>query len=132
MSTAMLTLTCCYSYKQKQNFNLPTKHCKFLSRMCSRFCPDRTLLIIITEPQHDISNNVLCATSKGLDQDLSLKGGCTGSSQSTLCQMPQCWKSHIVAQIIIPKQNSRLGMSVTTQGGSGRQCVTGPGRNIPK
>ena len=26
----------------------------------------------------------------------------------------------------------RLGMSVTTQGGSGRQCVTGPGRNIPK
>ena len=27
---------------------------------------------------------------------------------------------------------SRLGMSVTTQGGSGRQCVTGPGRNIPK
>ena len=27
---------------------------------------------------------------------------------------------------------ARLGMSVTTQGGSGRQCVTGPGRNIPK
>ena len=26
--------------------------------------------------------------------------------------------------------NSRLGMSVTTQGGSGRQCVTGPRRNI--
>ena len=27
---------------------------------------------------------------------------------------------------------TRLGMSVTTQGGSGRQCVTGSGRNIPK
>ena len=27
---------------------------------------------------------------------------------------------------------ARLGMSVTTQGGSGRQCVTGPGRNFPK
>ena len=27
---------------------------------------------------------------------------------------------------------SRLGMSVTTQGGSGRQCVTGAGRNISK
>ena len=26
----------------------------------------------------------------------------------------------------------RLGMSVTTQGGSGRQYVTGPGRNISK
>ena len=30
------------------------------------------------------------------------------------------------------KYMSRLGMSVTMQGGSGRQCVTGPGRNIPK
>ena len=28
--------------------------------------------------------------------------------------------------------HSRLGMSVTTQGGSGRQCVTGPGRNLSK
>ena len=27
---------------------------------------------------------------------------------------------------------SRLGMSVTVQGGSGRQYVTGPGRNISK
>ena len=27
---------------------------------------------------------------------------------------------------------SRLGMSVTTQGGFGRQFVTGPGRNIFK
>ena len=27
---------------------------------------------------------------------------------------------------------SRLGMSVTTQGGSGRQYVTGPGRNNSK
>ena len=25
---------------------------------------------------------------------------------------------------------TRLGMSVTTQGGSGRQCVTGTGRNL--
>ena len=28
--------------------------------------------------------------------------------------------------------HTRLGMSVTTQGGSGRQYVTGPGRNISK
>ena len=27
---------------------------------------------------------------------------------------------------------SRLGMFVTTQGGSGQQCVTGPRRNISK
>ena len=34
--------------------------------------------------------------------------------------------------IILTWQVSRLGMSVTTQAGSGRQYVTGPGRNISK
>ena len=28
---------------------------------------------------------------------LSLKGGCTGSSESTLIEMPHCWKSHVAA-----------------------------------
>ena len=75
------------------------------------------------EPRHEISNNVVCATSKGSDQPahtrslirafscrlnnlknikllaehhlelLSLKGGCTCSSESTLVKMPHCWKS---------------------------------------
>ena len=31
---------------------------------------------------------------------LSLKGGCTASSESTLVEMPHCWKSHVLAQII--------------------------------
>ena len=26
---------------------------------------------------------------------LSLKGGCTGSFESTLVKMPHCWKSHV-------------------------------------
>ena len=30
---------------------------------------------------------------------LSLKGGCRGSSESTLVKMPHCWKSHATAQI---------------------------------
>ena len=30
---------------------------------------------------------------------LSLTGGCTGSSESTLIKMPHCWKSHALAQI---------------------------------
>ena len=30
---------------------------------------------------------------------LSLKRGCTCSSQSTLIKMPHCWKSHVTAQI---------------------------------
>ena len=32
---------------------------------------------------------------------LSLKGGCTGSSESTLVKMPHCWKSHVTTQNFI-------------------------------
>ena len=30
---------------------------------------------------------------------LSLKGGCTGLSESTHITMPHCWKSHVPAQM---------------------------------
>ena len=30
---------------------------------------------------------------------LSLKGGCRGSSESTLVKMPHCWKSHVAAHM---------------------------------
>ena len=40
--------------------------------------------------------------------------------------------SYQLSQTIKRTRISRLGMSVTTQGGSGRQCVTGPRRNISK
>ena len=30
---------------------------------------------------------------------LSLKGGCTGSSESTLVKMPHCWKSRVAAHM---------------------------------
>ena len=30
---------------------------------------------------------------------LSLKGGYTGSSESTHVKMPHCWKSHVMAQL---------------------------------
>ena len=30
---------------------------------------------------------------------LSLKGGCRGSSESTLVKMPPCWKSHALAHM---------------------------------
>ena len=33
----------------------------------------------------------------------SLKGGCTGSSESTLVKMPDCWKSYVVAHILFIK-----------------------------
>ena len=31
---------------------------------------------------------------------LSLKGSCTGWSESTLVKMPHCWKSHVTTQIM--------------------------------
>ena len=31
---------------------------------------------------------------------LSLKGGCTGLSKSTLVKMTHCWKSHVTAKLI--------------------------------
>ena len=68
---------------------------------------------------------LVCATSKASDQPaqmhslirafdsrcvklltehnlefLSLKGGCTGLSESALNKMPHCWKSHIMAQLL--------------------------------
>ena len=32
---------------------------------------------------------------------LSLKGGCIGSSESTLVKMPHCLKSHVAAYIVL-------------------------------
>ena len=42
--------------------------------------------------------NVKLLTEHNLES-LSLTGGCTGSSESTLVEMPHCWKSHVMAQI---------------------------------
>ena len=46
---------------------------------------------------------------------LSLKGGCTGSSESTLAKMPHRWKSHDTVQIIVIHYKiieSKFGASV--------------------
>ena len=81
----------------------------------------------MTESRHDISNNVVCATSKASDQPvhtrslisafasglniyvelltehhfefLTSKGGCSCSSEYTHVKMPHCWKSHAMAHI---------------------------------
>ena len=82
---------------------------------------------MLYEPVHEISNNVVCATSKASDQPahtrslirafashfsmivklltehhlefLSLKESCTGSSNSTHIKMLNCWKSHATAHM---------------------------------
>ena len=89
--------------------------CTYMLKECLK---NDFMSLFIIEPRHDISNNVVCATSKGSDQPahtrslislcllleyditlkllaehhyefLSLKGGCTDSSESTLVKMPQ-------------------------------------------
>ena len=42
---------------------------------------------------------------------LSLKGGCRGSSESTLVKMSNCWKSHAAAQLIFKCTNPYLYMA---------------------
>ena len=49
---------------------------------------------------------------------LSLKGGCTGSSESTLVKMPHCGKSHVFVLIYFQAQ-SRQGISTRFQDGRG-------------
>ena len=46
---------------------------------------------------------------------LSLKGGCTGSSESSVDsdKMPHCWKSHVMAQVKSLFYSVYLFISVT-------------------
>ena len=47
---------------------------------------------------------------------LSLKGGCTCLSESTLVKMPHCWKSHVAAQFehLISSQFNIQNKSMST------------------
>ena len=42
---------------------------------------------------------------------LSLKGGCTGSSESTPVKMSDCWKSHAAAQILYIARLCNMSLS---------------------
>ena len=41
---------------------------------------------------------------------VSLQGGWTGSSESTLVKMPHCWKSHVAAHICIGCLKNHLNL----------------------
>ena len=77
---------------------------------------------ISIEPQHEISNNVVCVHTRSLVRAfcksledfmtiklltehhlefLSLKRNYTGTSECTLVKMPHCWKSHSIAHLKI-------------------------------
>ena len=55
----------------------------------------------------DDSMNVKLLTEQHLEF-LSLKGGCTGSSESTLVEIPHCWKSHATAYLLINEEKAFL------------------------
>ena len=87
-------------------------------------------MLVSSEPRHEISNNVVCATSEGSDQPahmrslirafsgrlnifnsinllteqhfelLSLKRGCAGSCESIHVKMPQCWKYDVADHML--------------------------------
>ena len=57
---------------------------------------------------------------------LSFKGGCTGSSESTLVKMSNCWKSHAAAQIIIVGFAVRYRLMRTCQLASTWQITSSP------
>ena len=46
---------------------------------------------------------------------LSLKGGCTGSSESTHVKMSHCWKSHAAAQTSVTIRGSKQGSAQERQ-----------------
>ena len=50
------------------------------------------------------STNIKLLTEHHLEF-LSLKGGCTGSYESTLVKMPHCRKSHVTAHLLFENKN---------------------------
>ena len=53
---------------------------------------------VLSEPLLDYSMSVKLLTGRYFEF-LSLKGGCTGSSESSLVKTPRCWKSYVKAQL---------------------------------
>ena len=47
--------------------------------------------------------------TKHHSESLSLKGGCTGSSESIHVKVPHFWKSHVAAHIMITEVTSKTG-----------------------
>ena len=90
--------------------------CDFLSTKAFKYKganPRDFCMYPIVEQHVQTHQNICCShTQRNMSRDmrfltmwyvrpakfLSLKGGCTGSSESTLVKTPHCWKSHVTAQ----------------------------------
>ena len=64
-----------------------------LRSACAKAQSDQSLCLAL-----EYSRTVKLLTEHHLEF-LSFKGGCTGSSESTLDKMPHCWKSHDTAHV---------------------------------
>ena len=64
--------------------------------------------------------NILWLTGQHLEF-LSLKGGCKGSSESTLVKMPHCWKARVAAHL---NELTYLFMDYSFHDQIKRRCVT--------
>ena len=60
-----------------------------LRSACEYAQPDQSLCLSL-----EYSMSVKLLTEQH-SEFISLKGDCTGSSESTLVKMPHCWKSHV-------------------------------------
>ena len=47
---------------------------------------------------------------------LSLKGSCTGSSESTLVKMPHRWKSHVAAHFLLQQKANDIFFGICSTG----------------
>ena len=66
-----------------------------LRSACAHTQSDQSLYLLL-----DHSTSVKLPTEHHLEF-LSLKGGCTGSSESTFIKMPHCLKSHVAAHMFM-------------------------------
>ena len=76
-----------------------------LRSACAYAQSDRSLCLSL-----EYSMTVKLLTEQNL-QFLSLKGGCTCSSESTLVKIPHCWKSHVTAHIYTHLNQEGIGHS---------------------
>ena len=77
----------------------------FTTMWCVRPAKAQTSLCILQSDQSLCKSLKYSMSVKLLTEHhfelLSLKGGCTGLSETTLVKMQHCWKSHVTAQILI-------------------------------
>ena len=52
---------------------------------------------------------------------LSLKGGCTGLSESTHVKMPHCWKSHVARMNLIVLMDKKIFTVLCLSGCTGQE-----------